>query len=128
MKAIANKQPSEASFQKKHIAAEHTPASPSHYSMVFDPRTIKKMAKIIDAGVFLSVGTKHRKTFHRQFEPLKITERARTLVEIVLIRDDLTRGKKTAVEPYEKPEVKETEGARLEDINSILGGRHVRAF
>ena len=90
-----------------------------YYSLIIDPQTFKKMAKVIAAGVFLSVGTKRGKTFHREFEPLKITPRDRILVEIVLNRDALTKGKEPGVRPYEKEGAKEVERAGLEDINGI---------
>jgi hypothetical protein len=90
-----------------------------YYFLVIDPKTFKKMANVIEAGVFLSVGTKRGKIIHREFESVKMTEGDRILVEILLNRDDFTKVREPGVRPSEKVGAKEDKGARLEDINGI---------
>ncbi len=74
-----------------------------YYSLIIGPDKIEKMTKIAEEGVFLTVCTSKGKIIHRQFEPIKITQGDRKLVEVILNRDDISTIRETEMKSSEKP-------------------------
>lgn len=73
-----------------------------YYSFVIDQDTFKKMSDVFGNGIFLAICSKKCKVIHRKCEPIKITERETLLIDLILDREELSKGR----EAKEKPDTK----------------------
>jgi hypothetical protein len=102
------------------LGRSETDAS-GYYALVIDPDTLEKVSEAAKEGVFLTVRTRKDKVVHREFNPLRIAEGDRGIVEVVVEREDLIGGISRAEyrreTGYEAP--KASEEPDLEDIWGI---------
>jgi hypothetical protein len=100
--------------RKLIVLGKSTTDDSGYYSLIIGPDKIEKIAKITEEEVYLAICTSKGKIIHRQFEPIKITQGDRKLVEVVLNRDDISTiretEKKPSEKPYEKPSGKGDKG------------------
>ncbi len=73
------------------LGRSETDAS-GYYALVVDPDALEKVSEAAREGVFLTVRTSKDEVVHREFNPLRIAEGDRGIVEVVLKREDLIGG------------------------------------
>jgi hypothetical protein len=73
------------------LGRSETDAS-GYYALVIDPDALEKVSEAAREGVYLTVRTSKDEVVHREFNPLRIAEGARGIVEVVVKREDLIGG------------------------------------
>ena len=70
-----------------------------YYSFVIDQNAFKKMSDVFETGIFLAICSKKCKVIHRKCEPIKITERETLLIDLILDREELSKGREVRAKP-----------------------------
>jgi len=101
-----------------------------YFAIPLDPSTIDRLSKDYQSGVFLAVFTPRRRLVHQEAKPLPLSKGSRLLVEVKLLRPDLTAAPCPPEVNTPVPnvvELKESEAlARLEKSGLKLGLRKTK--
>ena len=93
-----------------------------YYSFVIDQNAFKKMSDVFDKGIFLAICSKKCKVIHRKCEPIKITERETLLIDLILDREELSKGREVREKPDTKEDKDDSKGNTL--FTSEKAGRY----
>lgn len=70
-----------------------------YYSFVIDQDTFKEMSDVFEKGIFLAICSKKCKVIHRKCEPIKIAKGETLLIDLILDREELSKGREVREEP-----------------------------
>ncbi|MCD4768142.1 MAG: hypothetical protein K8R34_16775 [Methanosarcinales archaeon] len=91
-----------------------------YYSFVIDKATFKEMSDVFEKEIFLAICSKKCKVIHRKCEPIKITKGETLLVDLILDREELSKGR----EVREKPDTGEDKDDSKSDSDAwIVSGQ-----
>lgn len=100
-----------------------------YYALQVDPGTIAQLSDI--GGLYLVVATEDGKVVHRESEPLELTESTRTILDIVLRRDDLAPTRREPKPRKKEPNDKDIwigQGRVVDENGEGVSGLLVRLF
>lgn len=95
-----------------------------YYALVIDPDALRREARAVESGVFVTVGTGQDEIIHRKFEPLEISEGERKLVEEVVLDREVLMGERRQPEYWrvvEREETREEEPPDELDLEDVWG-------